>query len=608
MTQSRPQNFGGGNSRAPMASRPQNFGSIAGRGQSNPFSGPRMGGSQSFAGAQGAMRSPISNRPGFSGGQSFGSPRTFGNSANRNFSGNSLAGRSFAGANSGQRNFLSSNFGNGGRSAARPNFNGNFGGSVAGRGVGGSGLANQSRVAGRSNGSPFVNNHFAGHSGGIGSRGGSWQNSNNNFAHGGNFVHNGSFGTGRNFGGNVNRNFNNNFNSNFNRNVSFNSNHWNGGWNRWGNRSYFFGNNSPYRGYWGGYWPYSRGYGYYGGFFPGFGYGLGWGLGYGLYAGLGYGYGGYGYGGYGWPSYGYGYAWSPGYGYGYGYDAYGYGGYGSYGYPYASYSYPAYNNYYSSYSAVPSYGYGLSGYSSPTYDYSVYSSTAVPDYSAYDAAPAVAAEAPAPTPTVDSTVVSRPTSETALAADTPANVDEITAADFAGQGELNFKAGKYQAAARDFRHALVDDPTNAGVLMLLGQTAFAMGQYNEAAGAIELAMKLLPEDKWGSIITDYTQLYGNPEDYTTQLRALEKARNEKRDDPAIRFLLGYDYYYLGHIKEALAELDKAIQLEPKDPFARKLRNLAATKLGLPTIEAPTTKAQPDGPAIPVPAVPVGTPS
>ncbi len=105
-------------------------------------------------------------------------------------------------------------------------------------------------------------------------------------------------------------------------------------------------------------------------------------------------------------------------------------------------------------------------------------------------------------------------------------MNNITAADFSAQGEADFKAGKYQAAARNFRHVLVDDPTNAGALMLLGHTAFALGQYNEAAGATEMAMKSLPQEKWGAVITNYTQLYGKTQDYTDQLRALEKAQRK----------------------------------------------------------------------------------
>jgi tetratricopeptide (TPR) repeat protein len=113
-----------------------------------------------------------------------------------------------------------------------------------------------------------------------------------------------------------------------------------------------------------------------------------------------------------------------------------------------------------------------------------------------------------------------------------------------------------------------------------------------------MGMKGLPPEKWGSVVANYAQLYGNAQDYTDQLRALEKARNAKPDDPAARFLLGYHYYYLGHNKEAFRESDKAIQLEPKDPFARTIRNLAAKKLGLPASEAPAGLNDSAGPPSP----------
>jgi tetratricopeptide (TPR) repeat protein len=189
-------------------------------------------------------------------------------------------------------------------------------------------------------------------------------------------------------------------------------------------------------------------------------------------------------------------------------------------------------------------------------------------------------------------------SATADSGATP-NVDDLTAADFAAQGETNFKAAKYEAAARDFRHALVDDPTNGGVLMLLGQTFFALGQYNDAAGSTELAMKLLPQEKWSAVVSNYQQLYGKAQDYTDQLRALEKARNEHADDPALRLLLGFHYHYLGYSKQALSELDKTLQLEPKDPMARQLRNIVAGKLGLPASQAPPGAQGPNtGPFVP----------
>ncbi len=214
--------------------------------------------------------------------------------------------------------------------------------------------------------------------------------------------------------------------------------------------------------------------------------------------------------------------WGAGYGFGWGWPYYGYGWGGGWGYPLYGYNY---------------YGYGGNGLYGNAY----------------------ATVAPANT-----TVAMQPT-------------DNVGAGQFADQGEIDFKAGKYQAAARDWQHALVDDSKNGAIVMLLAQALFAMGQYEEAAGATQAAMQMLPEDKWGVVITNYSQLYGNIQDYTDQLKALEKARDAKPDSPALRFLLGFHFGYLNYPKQAVREMDKGLTLAPKDLGAYKVREIFAAK-------------------------------
>ena len=152
-----------------------------------------------------------------------------------------------------------------------------------------------------------------------------------------------------------------------------------------------------------------------------------------------------------------------------------------------------------------------------------------------------------------------------------------TAADFTDQGEADFKAGRYDAAIRDWQHAMVDDPKNGALVMLMAQALLALGKYDEAAGATQAAMQMLPEDKWGVVISNYSQLYGNPVDYNNEIKALEKARDEHPDSPAIRFLLGFHFGYLGYPKHAVRELDQAMTIAPTDFGARKVRDVFAAK-------------------------------
>ena len=107
---------------------------------------------------------------------------------------------------------------------------------------------------------------------------------------------------------------------------------------------------------------------------------------------------------------------------------------------------------------------------------------------------------------------------------------------------------------------------------------------------------MLPQDKWGTLIANYKELYTNIGDYTAQLRVLEKARDEKPDDPALRFLLGWHYGYLGYPKQAVRELNKTLELAPTDVIAKKVRDAMAEKLpksDLPAAPPPVKPAPPD---------------
>ena len=138
-----------------------------------------------------------------------------------------------------------------------------------------------------------------------------------------------------------------------------------------------------------------------------------------------------------------------------------------------------------------------------------------------------------------------------------ATVADATAAQsYADRGEIAFRTGNYSEAVYDWRHALLDDSQNGTLAMMLAQALFASGSYQEAAGATQWAMSMLPPDQWGVVVKNYTDLYPVVQNYTDQLRALEKARNEKPSDPALRFLLGFHYYYLGYPAQATRELEK----------------------------------------------------
>jgi len=219
-------------------------------------------------------------------------------------------------------------------------------------------------------------------------------------------------------------------------------------------------------------------------------------------------------------------------------------------------------------------------------------------------ATAVAPPAPAANPTT-TTIPSLPATPTppvvaAPAPQRPAGSVEMedveSAVEFASRGESEFRNGNYKQASRMFRHALLDSPQNGMLMLLLAQAQFAQGQHIESAVTTYDAIDLLPEEHWGTVVANYKSLYGNPGQYTEQLRSLEKRLNERGDDPVLRFLVGYHYGYIGYPKNAVLELDKVIPTLPDDQLSARLRNLMATKAGLPPAEkvvtSPTTPAQP----------------
>lgn len=277
-----------------------------------------------------------------------------------------------------------------------------------------------------------------------------------------------------------------------------------------------------------------------------------------------FGFGGFGFGGFGfWPfglwgwgwggfwPFGLGYYWWPyllnglmGYGYG-GYGGYGYGGYGGYGYnPYAYYG-----------------GY-FPGYAGGYYYPDTMLGTDDPNALA-DADPKISPK------TGDS--------------------DADNAKVFAEKGETDFKARDYKGAVYAWKHAVVDDPMNGVLLMMLSQAFFATGHFDESAGAAQQAMQILPKEEWGVVVKNYKELYTNVQDFTDQLRALEKAVKEKPKDPGLRFLAGFQYAYLGYPKEAVDQLDKGLKLAPRDEMARKLRDEMTAKLKPAEAPAPVNK-------------------
>ena len=80
------------------------------------------------------------------------------------------------------------------------------------------------------------------------------------------------------------------------------------------------------------------------------------------------------------------------------------------------------------------------------------------------------------------------------------------------------------------------------------------------------------------MVTHYPELYPNIQDYTDQIRMAEKQRDANPELAPLHLLLGYHFGYLGYPKQAVKELEKAVELSPRDEIAHKLLDLFAARL------------------------------
>jgi hypothetical protein len=95
---------------------------------------------------------------------------------------------------------------------------------------------------------------------------------------------------------------------------------------------------------------------------------------------------------------------------------------------------------------------------------------------------------------------------------------------------------------------------------------FALQRYREAAAVMNAVLAVGPGWDW----TTMSSLYGNPADYTTQLRALEQYVGQHKDSADGHFLVAYHYITIGDNANAISELKKVVALQPNDSVASEL--------------------------------------
>lgn len=223
---------------------------------------------------------------------------------------------------------------------------------------------------------------------------------------------------------------------------------------------------------------------------------------------------------------------------------------------------------------LPAWGYGY-GYS---YSNPYYVESAMP---AYDYAQPIAINT-YDTPPADASADS--TSDQPAAAESPQTTESYRLFD---QALAVFKKGYYSNALRLNQQAIQKFPQDPVMHEVAALCMFATGDYTGAAAILNNLLAVAPGMDW----TTMSGLYGDVEDYTTQLRALEARCRQNRQDAAAAFVLAYHYLVVGNSEAAGNALNHVVALKPGDLVAKKM--LAALR---PPAEPTAEPAKPDQPA------------
>jgi hypothetical protein len=154
-----------------------------------------------------------------------------------------------------------------------------------------------------------------------------------------------------------------------------------------------------------------------------------------------------------------------------------------------------------------------------------------------------------------------------------------------------FRNQDYSKALSEANLALAKMPGDPGLHEFRALVLFALGQYKPAAAAVHSILAIGPGWNWTTMIG----LYGDDTaTYTRQLRALESAVTSNPDSSSDHFLLAYQYLCCNQTDSAAGQLQKVIELTPKDQLAPQLlatitKSSAATTPATPAATTSTEK-------------------
>ncbi len=142
--------------------------------------------------------------------------------------------------------------------------------------------------------------------------------------------------------------------------------------------------------------------------------------------------------------------------------------------------------------------------------------------------------------------------------------------------------GKAEEARQSLLEAGKADPKSSMPHLALGVSHLERGNYDEAAGQFRRAAEISPDDfRAEYLYATALRRSGSPADREKIIAAFERAARLKPDDPRPHASLGQAYFESGRLKEAAAELEKALALDSENTTALYQLGLLYRDLGRP---------------------------
>lgn len=134
------------------------------------------------------------------------------------------------------------------------------------------------------------------------------------------------------------------------------------------------------------------------------------------------------------------------------------------------------------------------------------------------------------------------------------------------QAQKAFKSADYNTALKEVDEALKLVPNDTTMHEFRAQVLFALGQYQNSAAVVHNLLSSTP----GWDYTTLQSLYPNNDAFLQQLQSLKIAWSAKPDDPALNFLLAYQYMTTGDADKAREHLERAAKKLPSDNVTNQL--------------------------------------